>query len=264
MLASLGMRDRQVPLDLFAGRLNKPIKVAQLYEVLTSVFSAQPTLASKHIPARPRLDAQMAEKCPIKILLAEDNPINQQVVKLMLSKLGYKPEVVSNGFEALNAVKQHDYDLLFMDVQMPEMDGEEATRHIRAEVPQKRQPYIVALTADALEGRREFYLEIGMDDYLSKPMGIDNLVKAIEHYWAVRELAASSARTPAVIAVETLSKGVVQREIINEWIQAIGSRSPFLSAMDVFLENSPRAVQDIEQFVRRPGLEELECGYPRS
>jgi PAS domain S-box-containing protein len=248
MLTSLGMHGRQVPVDLFAGRLNKPIKVAQLYEVLTSVLSIQPTLAAKPIPARPRLDAQMAEKRPIKILLAEDNPINQQVVMLMLSKLGYEPELVSNGLEALNAVKKHGYDLVLMDVQMPDMNGEEATRRIRAEVPQKRQPYIVALTADALEGRREFYLENGMDDFLSKPMGIDNLVKAIDHYWAVRELAASSARTPAVIAVETLNRSVIQREIVSEWIQAIGSPSSFLSVMDVFLDNSPRMVQDIERF----------------
>jgi CheY-like chemotaxis protein len=79
-------------------------------------------------------------------------------------------------------------------------------------VPQLRQPYIVALTADALEGRREYYLEIGMDDYLSKPMSIDSLVKTIEHYSAVKELAASSARTPAVIAVEVLNKKGTQDE----------------------------------------------------
>ena len=196
----------------------------------------------------PKLDAQIGEKRPIRILLAEDNPINQQVVKLMLAKLGYKPEVVSNGLQALDAVKHNNFDLVFMDVQMPEMDGEETTRRIRSEVPQKRQPYIVALTADALEGRREFYLEIGMDDYLSKPMGIDSLVKAIEHYLAVKELAASSARTPAVINVEVLNKVVIQREIVNEWIQAIGSKSSFSSMVDVFLVDSPHLVQDIERF----------------
>ena len=248
MLTALGMRDRQVPADLFAGRLNKPIKVAQLYEVLTTLLSVQPTPAVKHAPYRPKLDAQMGEKRPIRILLAEDNPINQQVVKLMLAKLGYKPEVVSNGLQALDAVKHNNFDLVFMDVQMPEMDGEETTRRIRSEVPQKRQPYIVALTADALEGRREFYLEIGMDDYLSKPMGIDSLVKAIEHYLAVKELAASSARTPAVINVEVLNKVVIQREIVNEWIQAIGSQSSFSSMVDVFLVDSPHLVQDIERF----------------
>ena len=212
MLTSLGMRDRQVPADLFAGRLNKPIKVAQFFEVLANVLSAQPAQTVKRAPSRPRLDGQMAEKHPIRILLAEDNPINQQVVRLMLTRLGYKIEVVSNGLQALEAVKQNTFDLVLMDVQMPEMDGEEATRHIRSEVPQKHQPYIVALTADALEGRREFYLEIGMDDYLSKPMSIDSLVKAIEHYTAVKELAASSARTPAVIAVEVLNKNVNQAE----------------------------------------------------
>jgi signal transduction histidine kinase/CheY-like chemotaxis protein len=212
MLTSLGMRDRQVPADLFTGRLNKPIKVAQLFEVLTSALAVQPAPAVNRAPSRPRLDAQMAEKHPISILLAEDNPINQQVVKLMLSKLGYKIEVVSNGLQALEAVKQNHFDLVLMDVQMPEMDGEEATRHIRSEMPHKHQPYIVALTADAQEGRREFYLEIGMDDYLSKPMSIDSLVKTIEHYSAVKELAASSARTPAVIAVEVLNKSVSQAD----------------------------------------------------
>ena len=212
MLTSLGMRDRQVPADLFAGRMIKPIKVAQLFEVLTNVLSVEPAQTVKRAPSRPRLDAQMAEKYPINILLAEDNPINQQVVKLMLSRLGYKIEVVSNGLQALEAVKQSSFDLVLMDVQMPEMDGEEATRRIRSEVPQKHQPYIIALTADALEGRREFYLEIGMDDYLSKPMSIDSLVKAVEHYLAVKELAASSARTPAVIAVEVLNQSVNQAE----------------------------------------------------
>jgi PAS domain S-box-containing protein len=212
MMTSLGMRDRQVPTDLFIGRLNKPIKLSPLYEVLTNVLSVQPAPTVKRAPSRSRLDGQMAEKHPISILLAEDNPINQQVVRLMLSKLGYKIEVVSNGLQAVEAVRQNNFDLVLMDVQMPEMDGEEATRRIRSEVPQKRQPYIVALTADALEGRREFYLEIGMDDYLSKPMGIDSLVKAIEHYSAVKELAASSARTPAVIAVEVLHKSVDQGE----------------------------------------------------
>jgi PAS domain S-box-containing protein len=212
MLTSLGMRDRQVPPDLFAGRLIKPIKVAQLFEVLTNLLSVQPTQTVKRAVSRPRLDTQMAEKHPIRILMAEDNPINQQVVRLMLSKLGYKIEVVSNGLQALEAVKQNNFDLVLMDVQMPEMDGEEATRRIRSEVLQKHQPYIIALTADALEGRREFYLEIGMDDYLSKPMSIDSLVKAIEHYSAVKELAASSARTPAVIAVEVLNKSVNQAD----------------------------------------------------
>jgi CheY-like chemotaxis protein/HPt (histidine-containing phosphotransfer) domain-containing protein len=134
-----------------------------------------------------------------------------------------------------------------MDIQMPIMDGEEATQRIRAELPQYRQPYIIALTADALEGRREFYLEVGMDDYLSKPMGIDHLVKAIDHYWAVKELAASSALTPAVIAVEVLDKAIIDREIANEWIQAIGSRASFSAVVDGFLENSTHLVKDIEE-----------------
>jgi PAS domain S-box-containing protein len=245
MLTSLSTHDRQIPSDLFAARINKPIKLVQLYDTLTAVLTNQPTQVKRPV-RKPAFDSEMAQKNPMRILLAEDNHINQRVVLLMLAKLGYQADVASSGVEVLEKFKEHDYDVIFMDVQMPEMDGEEATRCIRSDLPQKRQPYIIALTADALEGRREFYLSAGMDDVLTKPMGVDNLVNALSHYWSLRQLAASSARSPAVIEVEVLVGSAIQRSTVNEWIRAIGNPAAFRDVLDDFLRDSPPLFEQMD------------------
>jgi len=197
----------------------------------------QPTQVKRPV-RKSAFDSEMAQRNPMRILLAEDNHINQRVVLLMLAKLGYQADVAASGVEVLEKLKGSDYDVIFMDVQMPEMDGEEATRRIRSDLPQKRQPYIIALTADALEGQREFYLSAGMDDFLTKPMGVENLVNAVSHYWSLRQLAASSARSPAVIEVEVLAGSAIQRSTVNEWIRAIGSPAAFRGVVDDFLRTS--------------------------
>ncbi len=115
----------------------------------------------------------------LSILLAEDNPVNQRMAILMLKKLGYKADYVSNGQEAINALQRQHYDLVLMDVQMPEMDGLEATAEIRRLWPSDG-PRIVALTAHAITGDREKCLEAGMDDYLCKPINLEDLSAAIE------------------------------------------------------------------------------------
>ncbi len=111
----------------------------------------------------------------LRLLVAEDNPVNQKVITQMLAKLGCRADVAGNGAQAFAAVSRHDYDLVFMDVQMPEMDGHEATVRIRRTLPQERQPYIVALTANAMAGDHEKCLEAGMDAYLTKPIGMPAL-----------------------------------------------------------------------------------------
>jgi CheY-like chemotaxis protein/HPt (histidine-containing phosphotransfer) domain-containing protein len=253
MLTSLSTHDRQIPSDLFAARMNKPIKLAQLYDTLTAVLTPavqgvtnQPTQVKRPV-LKSAFDSEMAQKNPMRILLAEDNHINQRVVLLMLAKLGYQADVASSGVEVLEILKGHDYDVIFMDVQMPEMDGEEATRRIRSNLPQKRQPYIIALTADALEGRREFYLSAGMDDFLTKPMGVESLVNALSHYWSLRQLADSSARSPAVIEVEVLAGAAIQRSTVNEWIRAIGSPVAFRGVVDDFLQDSPPLFEQMDR-----------------
>jgi signal transduction histidine kinase/ligand-binding sensor domain-containing protein/CheY-like chemotaxis protein len=121
----------------------------------------------------------LAEQIPLRILLAEDNSINQRVALLMLSRLGYLADVAADGFEVLEAVRRQRYDLILMDVQMPGMDGLEAVRRIRAELPPERQPAVVAITASVLEGHREACLAAGMDDFLPKPVLLAELRDAL-------------------------------------------------------------------------------------
>jgi CheY-like chemotaxis protein len=107
---------------------------------------------------------------PLRILIAEDNPINQQVARRMLQQFGYQSDVVGNGQEAVNVLEKQRYDLCLMDVQMPVMDGLEATRQIRSLLTPDQRPYIAAMTANALKEDRALCLNAGMDDYISKPV----------------------------------------------------------------------------------------------
>jgi signal transduction histidine kinase/ActR/RegA family two-component response regulator len=142
--------------------------------------AARPAAVPGPTAARPReLDVDQARRHPLSILLVEDNAVNQKLALRLLSRMGYEADLAANGREAVQAVERRSYDLVLMDVQMPEMDGLEATRRIHAKVPQTERPWIVAMTAEAMEGDRERCLEAGMDAYLSKPIGVAELVAAV-------------------------------------------------------------------------------------
>jgi PAS domain S-box-containing protein len=126
------------------------------------------------------IDHSLAERLPLRILLAEDNVVNQKVASHMLARIGYRVDVASNGLEVLQALHRQPYDVVLMDVQMPEMDGLETTYHIVAEWPADQRPYIVAMTAHALIGDAEKCLAAGMNDYISKPVRLETLVAALE------------------------------------------------------------------------------------
>jgi CheY-like chemotaxis protein len=121
----------------------------------------------------------MAERLPLHILLAEDNAVNQKLALLMLERLGYRASVAANGNEVLAAILRQHFDVVLMDVQMPEMDGLEATRRIRAEFPAEAQPRIIAMTANAMKEDRAVCLSAGMDDYISKPIQVRQLVGSL-------------------------------------------------------------------------------------
>ncbi|MCP4658228.1 MAG: response regulator, partial [bacterium] len=129
-----------------------------------------------------KLDPQLAARLPLRILIAEDNAINQQIAVEILRRMGYPADVAADGFEALTACKRQPYDLIFMDVEMPEMDGLEATREILRRAPAGRRPRIVAMTAHVLHGDRERCLAAGMDDYIGKPISIPEVVAAVERW----------------------------------------------------------------------------------
>jgi CheY-like chemotaxis protein/HPt (histidine-containing phosphotransfer) domain-containing protein len=122
----------------------------------------------------------MGNRLPLRILLTEDNATNQKLALRLLERMGYRADVAGNGREAIEALERQSYDLILMDVQMPELDGVAATRLIHERWPGKQHPYIIAMTANAMEGDRETYLNAGMDDYVSKPIRVQELVDALE------------------------------------------------------------------------------------
>ena len=127
-------------------------------------------------------DPELGRRLPLKILLAEDNAVNQKLATRLLERMGYRADIAANGLEVIAALERQRYDLILMDVQMPEMDGLDATRHIRREFESTVQPRIIAMTANAMQGDREMCLEAGMDDYVSKPIQVKDLQAALEHW----------------------------------------------------------------------------------
>jgi len=144
-------------------------------------FSIVAPAAQAPLPtaARPSADPSMAERHPLAILLAEDNVVNQKLALKLLSQMGYRAELANNGLEAIEALERRRYDVVLMDVQMPEMDGLEAMRRIVERWPNGERPRIVAMTANTMQGDREECLAAGMDDYLTKPIRIDALTTAL-------------------------------------------------------------------------------------
>ncbi|HKB57142.1 MAG TPA: response regulator, partial [Lacunisphaera sp.] len=158
-------------------RLPKPIKPYPLHDTLRHVITGPSTLTTA--PFITSVAVRLADTIPLEILLVEDNLVNQKVALRYLERMGYRADAVANGLEAVQAMRERDYRLLFMDCQMPEMDGYTATREIRATIAKERQPVIVALTANAMQGDRERCLESGMNHYISKPVKIDEIQEAI-------------------------------------------------------------------------------------
>lgn len=180
LLTSLGGLE-EIPEDvIFDERLSKPVKSSLLYNAIAKVISQRSETEAPQIQAdEATFDSDLGKENPLKILLAEDNLINQKVALRILEKLGYRADVAANGLEALAALKRQHYDVILMDVQMPEMDGVQATQKILETYSDDKRPRIVAMTAHAMEGDRERYLNLGMDDYVSKPIQLDNLISAL-------------------------------------------------------------------------------------
>jgi len=161
----------------FAAYLTKPLKPSHLYDALAGLFAGN-VISPKAEPVKAVMDVELGRKHPLRILLAEDNAVNQKLALRILLQMGYRADVASNGIEAVESIERQKYDVILMDVQMPEMDGLDATRSIR-NLTNVIQPRIIAMTANALEGDREMCLAAGMEDYISKPIRVNELVKAL-------------------------------------------------------------------------------------
>jgi len=219
LLTSWGQSVSDLPEGLFTKTLYKPIKPDQLFNVIQLALTQKPAVEVVDQLSIKGIDANLAEEQPLRVLIAEDEAINQKVIHQLLSKMGYQAEIANNGLEAIKALEKQPYDVILMDVRMPEMDGLEATRHIRTDIPSTLQPHIIALTGDAVDGQREKYLAAGMDDYLTKPIQTDMLELAL------RNSHATGGLNPAIIVNDTIQVKIGDQPAKVDPLTAIDHRA---------------------------------------
>ena len=227
----------------FAAYLTKPVKSAQLHDCLAlAIGSKSPTPGTRSVPILTRHSVAEAKKQKIRILLAEDNLTNQKVALRILEKIGYPAEAVANGKEVLSALERNSYDLILMDVQMPELDGFESTGAIRRKEKETGHHIpIVAMTAHAMKGDRERCLKAGMDDYISKPVQPKELIAVIE-----RRLRETPAAMPEVSRAP-IPKG---KEIFDKKIllgRLDGDEEIFREIVQAFLKDTPLQMEKLKQ-----------------
>ncbi len=227
MLSSLGS-PRPQQADHVDAWLTKPVKKDTLFAVLARVLgAASPGPAYERPMLTSADDAEAAGRPGLRVLLAEDNVINQKVALRMLERLGVRADAVADGQEAVEAVRHTPYHVVFMDVQMPVMDGLAATRHIRREMPADRQPHIVAMTANAMKGDRERCLAAGMNDYVPKPIHLEDLAAALQR---------ATVRTPAPLFDPAV------------FIDLVGDDSDFIrELLELYLSNTPAHIDSLRR-----------------
>ncbi len=216
-------------------------------------------------------DSQLSEKLPLRILLVEDIALNQKVIQQMLLRMGYRTDVANNGLEAISALRQQPYDFVFMDVQMPEMDGFEATRKICQEWSDNYRPWIVATTAHAMPGDREECLGAGMNDYISKPIRIEAVAQAFYKYQASHDLTQENQQLTAVtkndelayqsqIAPELILDGAIDDETFQALKDMLDDEEILTELINNYLEDAPQRLLMIHQAIENQDAAEL-CSF---
>ena len=235
MLSSLGNRAKPAdyPDNVFSVFLAKPIKQGQLTESVRNIFSEPEK--EKHV-VQSKLDLYLAQRLPLRILLAEDNPINQKLASLAFQKMGYAVDIVDNGVKVLEALRQTKYDMIFMDVQMPEMDGLEATRRIVNEYVQEYRPRIIAMTANAMKEDRDQCLSAGMNDFITKPINLKQIQsKLIE--WGGHMAPEKPNTTPG--------KSIIDLDQLND----IGVTADFFKELaEMYIDQAETLIEEIKNY----------------
>jgi CheY-like chemotaxis protein len=244
----------------FAAFLNKPVKQSQLYEVITHILSEQPIKVKPSRSESLQLDPTMAERLPLRILVAEDNKVNQQLALRFLERMGYRADVAGNGLEAIQSLHRQQYDVVFMDVNMPEMDGLTATRRICREWALALRPRIIAMTANAMQGDRDKCLSAGMDDYISKPIRVEELVQSLNQCQPrfvetapqplLDEVSSSGGMNNSVSVNLSpcephSSNDVINHEVLQAFRQTMGANALLFLAqlISIYLEETPSLLQ---------------------
>jgi signal transduction histidine kinase/two-component SAPR family response regulator/HPt (histidine-containing phosphotransfer) domain-containing protein len=257
LLTPIGLRHEasltaNIPRVAFA---NKPLKPTQFFEVLTRALS-NTKLPPEPVPPTVQAGETLGSRQPLRVLLCDDNTINQKVAVRILQQLGYEPDLAANGREALEALDRKPYDLVFMDVMMPEMDGLEATRMIRkleasgGSVNFNSHIIIIAMTAQAMQGDREKCIEAGMDDYLAKPIRPKDLRAVIER-WSAQigpSAPARSAATPAAATPPEAEELVVEMDRLLDL--SGGSAESLRELLDLYSKQTTEQLAQLESAIR--------------
>ncbi|MDR3666124.1 MAG: response regulator [Ignavibacteriaceae bacterium] len=253
ILTSMGKKDDIInsPELNLSGYLNKPIRHNQLYECLISVFGSSTEPRLERTSKQTKIDFALSEKMPLRILLAEDNVVNQKVAIRILQKMGYRADVAANGYEVIDAVRDLQYDIVFMDILMPEMDGYEATKLILDEFSNEKRPKIIAMTANAMQGDREICIEAGMDDYISKPVRVeemhDILVKWAEVIYEEKNYLVSRCKSKR-FQTNILDENKIS--FIHD-IQTPEDVVFLLELLDIYIQDLPQVISHINTAVEK-------------
>lgn len=259
ILTSIGRHeDENIVKELNISKyLYKPIKQSQLYEGIVSAISGQVVIVKKS-ESYASVDSTLGQKFPLKILLAEDNTINQKVTTRILERIGYKANIVANGIEVLQELKNIDYDLILMDVHMPEMDGLQASAIINQEFDKQDRPVIIALTANAMQGDREECFNAGMDDYLSKPVRIEELQAVLEKWGS--KIFAEKRNVRNLVEQTKVSLFYVDESKIS-FLNNLTSEDDilfFIELIDIYLRETPNIFSFIKEAVHKKDADKLE------
>jgi PAS domain S-box-containing protein len=241
--------------DVISAIIPKNVDRSKVLDILIGLFSMEEHQRTRHDEGLKAMGSKLAQTIPARILIAEDNQINQKLAQNIFEGLGYKPVIVSNGREAIERIRNEVFDVIFMDVQMPELDGLEATRFILNKMVLPQRPYIVAMTAFALEGDKEKCIEAGMDDYISKPFMIEEIIDQLKK-WSDPEI----RKTPTAIVQSTSSgRPIIDMKIVNALREMTIGSDPdfFFKVIRMFLDQAEQVQAALEESLRYGNLQEL-------
>ena len=254
MLTSVGKQELtdETVKEVFTSFVSKPIKQSQLFNIILDAFTTGQKVKTEKKEVKFDVKKEISETIPLRILVAEDNIINQKLVLKMLGQLGYIADVVGNGKEVIEALKRQRYDIIFMDVQMPEMDGLEATRYILKNWREDARPRIIAMTANAMHGDRDKCIDSGMDDYISKPILIEEIREVIKK-WAKPRKDKKGADRKKIKTSLMLDSDIIYglRDLEGK------DGNDFKNVLKLYLEVAPALMKTIRKSVKKQDRNKL-------
>ncbi len=259
ILTSIGRKEnvnnfKDINLSAF---LNKPIKLVQLYETISSVLNNNSKVLAERSKRNIKIDREFGHNLPLKILLAEDNVVNQKVALRILERMGFRADVSANGYEVMSAVKKIKYDIILMDIYMPEMDGYETTGNIINKYSHVERPKIIAMTANAMQGDKDKCLDAGMDDYVSKPIRVEELYAVLKKWGEI----IYEERDNKLKQEEELKRSpkLIDESKI-ELIQDIQSEEDilfFVELMDIYIQDFPQTITHLRNSLNEKDAKQL-------